>query len=376
MASSEQNPGTVGGQADEISSISRDPAAQQVSEPGQANNANDAEPAPPLPQRPTPSHLQTLPQPFYNQHQQPYVPYPGQLNPQFTYATPVRPLPKQSSAYIGTRLGLTALSSVWGIIIIALTSILLSQGGSVANVSLYAYAIVVASILWNTAELITYCVRLRKEVQRGIHPGAHVGLHLIFWLAGAFAILLTVTVYSQASYSLQSCEEGGYDSDYRYYGYSYCSEYQPYDYFRWNVLPVLRATLAIFALWLINHFVLFVLACIDTHKRNVLKPAAFVVPVPALNAPPPPQGVYYPPQAAGAQPIQPMQYYPYPVAVQPQPQPQPAGAAVVSNEKQVAPAGQNIAGFYAPPAPPPPPPVSQDIAGFYGPSAGPSTQAP
>ncbi|KAI0458680.1 hypothetical protein F5B21DRAFT_459046 [Xylaria acuta] len=345
MATSEQNLPTTGEHGGEASNTSGDPTTQRESGLGQADNVDEA---PPLPQRPSTTHPQVLPQPFFSGQQHVYAPYTaGQPNQQFAYVNPVRPLPKQSQAYIATRLGLTALSSVWGIIIIALTSVLLSDGGSAANVSFYSYAIVVASIIWNTAELITYCVRLRKEVQRGIHPGAHVGLHLIFWLAGIFAILLTVSVYLSVTYEIRYCEHRDDDDDSYYYGYSYCSQYEPLDYWKWNVLPVLRALLAIFSLWLINHFVLFVLACIDTHKRNSMKPAAFVIPANAV----PTQSMYYS-QQAGVQPMQPLQFYPYPVMM---PQPQPAHLAgaesrtPVSNEKQPAQVHQNIAGFYAPP---------------------------
>ncbi|KAI1160109.1 hypothetical protein F5B18DRAFT_540978 [Nemania serpens] len=325
-------------------STSRDPATQQASELHEVGNTHEA---PPLPQRPTSIRNQVLPQPFHGQQQPIYVPYGAQPNQHFTYVTPVRPLPKQSSAYIATRLGLTALASVWGIIIIALTSILLSQGGVVASVSLYAYAIVVASIIWNTAELITYCVRLRKQAQRGIHPGAHVGLHLVFWLVGVFALILSVSLYVATEYDIQGCEDRSNDNSLvdPYYRYSFCNDYEPIDYYKWNVLPTFRAFLAIFALWWINHFVLFVLACIDTHKRNTLKPTAFVVPVAGQNTGPV-QGVYYP-QPGGAQP---MQYYPYPVMMQPQPT-QSAGAqsqAPVTNEKQPAQTYQPLSGFYAP----------------------------
>ncbi|KAI0525969.1 hypothetical protein F5B22DRAFT_642127 [Xylaria bambusicola] len=310
------------------------------------------EPAPPLPQRPAPSNAQPLPPSFQNQTQPAYVPFTGQPTQQLPYATPVRPLPHQSSAYLATRLGLIVFSSIWGIIIIALTSILLSEGTAAASVSVYAYAIVVISIIWNTAELITYCVRLRKEVQRGIHPGAHVGLHLLFWLAGIFATLVSIPLYLVVASEVDRCANGK-DEHYYYYSHSYCDEYQPYDYYQGNVLPTFRAFVAIFVLWTINHFVLFVLACIETHKRNSMRPAAFIMPVQAPTAAPV-QGMYYP-QAAGMQP-QPMQYYPYPVVMQHPSQPQPvhlSGAesrTQAMNEKQPAQPYQNLTGFYAPAA--------------------------
>ncbi|KAI0432580.1 hypothetical protein F5Y09DRAFT_135985 [Xylaria sp. FL1042] len=319
----------------------------------------DQSPPPPLPQRPTSTHPQPLPQPFYGQNQPVYVPYTAQPNQQFAYGAPVRPLPHLSSPYLTTRIGLTVLSSIWGIIIIALTSVLLSEGGGAGGVSFYAYIIVVVSIIWNTAELITFCVRLRKQVQRGIHPGAHVGLHLLFWLAGVFATVLTVALYLGVASNVRYCERGDDDSEYDYYSSSYCEEYEPYDYYKSNVLPVFRAAIAIFVLWAINHFVLFVLACIETHKRNSLRPTAIVVPA-HLNTVPT-QGMRYPPPA-GTQPMQPMQYYPYPIMMQPQPaHTSGAGSRTqITNEKQPAQSYQNIAGFYAPTSGPSAGPLSNN----------------
>ncbi|KAJ2987566.1 hypothetical protein NUW58_g4434 [Xylaria curta] len=330
MTTPEQNLPTAGGQTHEASNTSDGSSTQQAVRLSQASNANEA---PPLPQRTSTQPQTVLPQPF-SSHQPLYVPYAGQPNQQPAYMMPARPLPKQSSAYIATRLGLTVLSSIWGIIIIALTSILLSSGGNAAAVSLYAYAVVIVSILWNTAELITYCVRLRKEVQRGIHPGAHVGLHLIFWLAGVLSTLLSVTVYVGVARSVQNCERG---DSYAHRTYSYCDYYEPISYYKWNILPVLRALIAIFALWTVNHFVLFVLACIETQKRNLLKPTGYVVPLSAV----PTQGMYYYPQPAGTQSMPPVLMQPQPAhlaAVEPR--------NMVSNEKQTT-QPQNLAGFYA-----------------------------
>ncbi|KAI3332035.1 hypothetical protein HD806DRAFT_178465 [Xylariaceae sp. AK1471] len=323
-----------------MANTSRGTATQPAGELDQVEETT----GPPLPQRP--AHTQPLPQPFHGQHQQmPYAQHPALPNQQqLIYATPMRPLPKQSQAYIATKLGLTALSSVWGIIIIALTSILLSEGGYVGYVALYSYAIVVASIIWNTSELITYCARLRKDIQRGIHPGAHVALHLIFWLAGILAILLTVSIYLETDYDVRRCEEDNGDYD-LYSDYYNCGDVGPTWYYKGTILPVLRAHLAIFVLWLINHFVLFVFACIDTHKRNVLKAAAFIMPIPAGSKVAPGQGMYYPQQPG----MQPMQYYPYPVMMQPQAPGAPgAGPQSVSNENQPSQPSQNFTGFYAP----------------------------
>ncbi|KAI1825990.1 hypothetical protein F4861DRAFT_146114 [Xylaria intraflava] len=248
-------------------------------------------------------------QPFHAQNQPMYITYPGQPNTQFAYVTPARPLPNLSSTYIATRLGLIGLCLVWNIIIIALTSVLLSGAGDVWAVSLYSYAIAAASIIWNTAELITYGVRLRGKIQRGIHPGAHVGLHLIFWLVGIFAILITAADYAELTSAVQVCMDLVNKHPDRSDWY-YCDQYEPYDNLVSKVFPLLRAFLAIFSLWEINHFVLFVLGCIETYKRNSLKPLAFVMNVAPPNAS----------QQAGMKPVQSMtQPYPQPILVQPQP---------------------------------------------------------
>ncbi|KAI1180698.1 hypothetical protein F4777DRAFT_259145 [Nemania sp. FL0916] len=354
MAMSSRNPPPSEERRDEGSSTHHDAAAPRASE---SNGA----PAPALPPRQMHGQSQPHPQPFYGQPQPMYM-YAAPPNQQFAYGSPVRPVPRQSTGYIATRLGLTALSSVWGIIIIALASVLVGSTSEAAYVSWYSYAIAVASILWNSAELITYCARVRSGVQRGIHPGAHVGLNLIFWLIGAFAVLLTVEVYRSIENEVERCSNRNknvFDTP-DWYDY-YCDDDTSMDEYQQTIIPVLRALIAVFSFWVLNHLVLFVLACIDTHKRNILKPAAYVLPKLAV----PPHPPYYPQAPDGAQ--QPMQYYPYPVMMQPPPV-HVGGVesrAPVSNDKQPAQAQHNFAGFYAPAAPGPAAP---------GPSApGPST---
>ncbi|KAI0971323.1 hypothetical protein F4678DRAFT_80565 [Xylaria arbuscula] len=345
MTTSGQEPSTKGHEGSHEGEVSTDTVRGSATSPVAST---DEPPAPPLPQRPTSTHPQSLPQPlpqpFYSHNQPVYVPFTGQPDQPFPYATPVRPLPHQSSAYLATRIGLTVLSSVWGIIILALTSLLLYNDGPSSVVSLYAYVIVAISILWNTAELITYCVRLRKQVQRGIHPGAHVALHLLFWLAGVLASVANIALYVVLQSLLGECKNSDSNDDDSYSYYNDCSEFEPLDYYKSDVIPTFRALVAIFILWTINHFVLFVLACIETHKRNAMRPAALV-----MRNKGPVQGVSYLPQA-GTQPMQPVQYYPYPIMVQPQPAHVTGDGPPTqpSNEKQPAQPYQNVAGFYAP----------------------------
>ena len=44
----------------------------------------------------------------------------------------------------------------------------------------FALPVYLSAGIWDTAELITVCVRRRAK--RGIHPGAHVGVELCIWL--------------------------------------------------------------------------------------------------------------------------------------------------------------------------------------------------
>lgn len=88
------------------------------------------------------------------------------------------------------------------------------------------------AIIWDTAELITICARGGR---RGIHPGAHVGLHLIFWLCFAAAVGLQGTyIYFR-------------DVD-DYYYYSYSSRRQSF--FRTKVVPMQNTITAFTALLL------------------------------------------------------------------------------------------------------------------------------
>ncbi len=66
--------------------------------------------------------------------------------------------------------------------------------------------------IWQTAEFITLCARRN----RGIHPGAHVGLHLVIWLGSAIdGGFLTTFMIGQSV-----CDDG-----YDYYCQNYNSNY-------------------------------------------------------------------------------------------------------------------------------------------------------
>ncbi|KAI1409318.1 hypothetical protein F5Y13DRAFT_170160 [Hypoxylon sp. FL1857] len=300
-----------------------------------------------------------------SQYPLPYAPYQP-----YAYPQAVRILPQYSKSWTLSKLILTIFLIILAIVILALSCAFLGEGGDAEWSAAYALPITILSILWNAAELITYAVRSRKDVKRGIHPGAHVGLHLCFWLACVFAVLITVSMSLSVQVILEDCAE---EANSRYSYYSYCDDYgynNP-SYMNNTYLPMIRAMTALFCLMTIDHFILFVVACIDTHKRNLLKPAGIVMPAA------PPAGMYYPPPppAPGAAP------YPYAMPVPPQqahfaPPPNVPGAVEQKTQPNAGAQNyQNLAGFYAPAPPQTSQPPTRSAGSPSNEKAVPSTSA-
>ncbi|KAI0478523.1 hypothetical protein GGR56DRAFT_326221 [Xylariaceae sp. FL0804] len=352
---------------------------------GHRNPAEGAQP--PLPTGPTGAaaadEKTTQPpqqQPNNNYYYAPYPYHPQPPPPGASAYTPARPLPQQTRSWLALRLGLTVFSSVVGLVAIGLSCGFLGPdgidgGGEAAITPAYVGAIAGLAVLWNAAELITYCVRSRRsgrgsvdkvgKVQRGIHPGAHVGLHLCIWLLYALTVLATATLVVSAESIARACAKmssssdssssssssgysDGYSDDYgygNYYDDSYCDDIHLTGSSSSAYVSMLQALEAMLCLATLCHFVLFVLACIDTHRRNVLRPTGMVfsapAPYPGPHQPPPP-----PPGMA------PMPYYPY---AMPMGAPPPQGHFAPAQQQQgggtqPAQPHQSLAGFYAPQA--------------------------
>ncbi|KAI1106970.1 hypothetical protein F4804DRAFT_329717 [Jackrogersella minutella] len=332
---------------DEISPVDSTMAVDRENIPAPATSSHprgSTNESAPLPmgdstvQPPSAARQQPAQQP-YPQQQLPYTPYPYPPQP-YAYPQPLRLVPQYSKPWMTSKLILATLLIIVAVVILALACVFVSTNGDAQWTAAYALPITIASILWNGAELITFAVRTRKNVKRGIHPGAHVGLHLCFWIVCVFAVLLAIVECISIASSVRECAE---EANSRYSYYSYCDDYgdDNASYMNGTYLPMLRAVAALFCVMTLAHFVLFVFACIDTHKRNMLKPAGMVVP---------PQGsMYYPPPPppAGAS------YYPYPIPMAPgqahfATSPNAPG---VTEQKTMNPAVQNyqnLAGFYAP----------------------------
>ncbi|KAK2061978.1 hypothetical protein LY76DRAFT_337619 [Colletotrichum caudatum] len=130
---------------------------------------------------------------------------------------------------------------VFSIIVIAITlHMLVTIGYSSPYLLLFSGIPGVVAIIWDVSELITICARGGRK---GIHPGAHVGLHLIFCLAFTTAIV---------------CEA--------LFSYS----------FDWPFARQEHVALAFTCLLLLDHFILFVRACIETSQRNAGAPVYVV----------------------------------------------------------------------------------------------------
>lgn len=202
-------------------------------------------------------------------------------------------------------------------------------------------------LVWQIAEFITLCA----HPDRGIHPGAHVGMQLILWLGAAIC-----GGFLAAFAALQEA----YGSYYR------SSRYRPSraDYELWQRLETSLAVFMIVLLYVstrcpvqrgkfttnlcsrsVLHFIYFVRACIECHRRNTMKPTI-------MMAAPPPQP-YYPINNMGQVPPQqalyPVQYNPHTSMMSHQPSNPHMSMAPVPAPQQTA-RDSSAFGYYAPPA--------------------------
>jgi len=105
---------------------------------------------------------------------------------------------------------------VFGAFIITSDIIIFGVGGGLASAYydwngllyiLIVFPVAFVSLCWQISEFITLCVHRN----RGIHPGAHVGMHLVLWLgfAGTAGVMTTLAVYDQSDF-----DSGYYDDFY------------------------------------------------------------------------------------------------------------------------------------------------------------------
>ncbi|KFY05428.1 hypothetical protein V491_09138, partial [Pseudogymnoascus sp. VKM F-3775] len=138
-----------------------------------------------------------------------------------------------------TKLSLRCISS---------TVCLIAIGFSAATHFIEIILLAPASIIlvWNTTEGIALIVR--RRVYKGILPGVCVGVDLLLWLAlGVCAAITGPTV----------------GLPYHYYTGSY---YYSYDYYSFSTYRIIAVALSILATLL--QISLFIIACVETHRRR------------------------------------------------------------------------------------------------------------
>ncbi|ROV97988.1 hypothetical protein VMCG_07045 [Cytospora schulzeri] len=125
-------------------------------------------------------------------------------------------------------------------------------------------ATAVISILWQGAEFITIAAR---KTRRPIHPGAHVGVHLVLWV---LCIIVVPTLSLELVYTMDDYSIEGDCADYSSsYAYEYCSYYTfPSQATASKYFQLMEAVTAFSVLMLISHFTLFVMACVETDRRR------------------------------------------------------------------------------------------------------------
>ena len=114
---------------------------------------------------------------------------------------------------------------------------------------------------WNIANIVR-----RYTSSTPIHPGANVGMDLVAWL-GFLACSIVVYLLAVAGFAAVyiTTESDSYNYYYGYYTASYDTVYDS-QMKTWAICAVIAAIIG--TKLLIEEFILFVFACIDTHNRN------------------------------------------------------------------------------------------------------------
>ncbi|ORY58495.1 uncharacterized protein BCR38DRAFT_447478 [Pseudomassariella vexata] len=253
-----------------------------------AQNLAVTAPAPSQPQAQTEA-TQTTPTLSQAQVGQPQVPYQPYYYPAQPYNT-ARLIPFNKTWH-RTKLIATSASIIFCVIILSLSlsTSLSSNYQSFFFSALWSGPFVILTGLWDASELITICAR-RKTANRGIHPGAHVGVDLCVWLAGVMCVIMQTTAYYDADFHYYSCDENTALLASRY-------------------LPIAKTILAFLGMLTLLHFGIFVRACVETNTRNRARGTVINGPVSYAQVPVP---VYYPAPAPGVLGGQ----YQYPVVPQ------------------------------------------------------------
>ncbi|KAJ1333445.1 hypothetical protein MN608_03435 [Microdochium nivale] len=272
---------------------------------------------PQTPSRPVAAHQSAadpLPAPC-NRHQHPTQAFPAQGLPD----SAVNQLPPHSRAWAYAKLTMNFLVFVAALVVLSITCSFITDSVEITIfLALVVLPVAVAAMAWSLAEIITFTVRnggikIGRSFKSGIHPGAHVGLNLVLWMAWTLPVAITAVSASEIEDQYYRClrKSQGSTSN-SSYGYSSCSRSETAEFLENgdrvinSDIPRLKVMLVFCALALALQFALFVGACIDTDKRNKVRQRVVYVqaPMPVMMMPPyggwpqqpphpPPQGMMY-----------------------------------------------------------------------------------
>ncbi|KAI1396807.1 hypothetical protein F4819DRAFT_491139 [Hypoxylon fuscum] len=175
------------------------------------------------------------------------------------------------------------------------------EGG--AGIGVLTVPIAGATAAWTLAELFTLCARRRSAPGRGIHPGAHVGVQLVLFLAQILALFYSCMLWRSVQRSVAPCNTWARDPDDpdwvshnatavdaagdRYASVSsfWCPESYRDLVNNSGYRSAVQTLIAFCALLWAIHFSLFVRACVETQRRNSEAPVLVVYPQPMWPAP-------------------------------------------------------------------------------------------
>ncbi|KAG6010167.1 hypothetical protein E4U21_007644 [Claviceps maximensis] len=289
-------------------------ASENVSQTGQ----RPQEQLPSASPSPHARHAQPLQQQQQQQqHGQPYLPYQNTTPQQIlmpmpyqnntpgavTYLTVPHPYqrPTESKSSKMSKYFLHGLILAMSVIGVGFAFSLLATGMNADRFSDYDYfnyyipslsagPVFILAFLWSMTEIIVRCSRKWKA---GIHPGAHVGVCLCLWMSavivGALLSLYISSPYIYSDCGVGTSSSGSSRTSYRHRECQLAAS------------PLFVGVAVLTLLVACVEFVIFVLACVDTHLRKKWRRNLVIAPTPYWA--PPPQGYYV---AAGQQ-LQPHQ---------------------------------------------------------------------
>lgn len=126
-----------------------------------------------------------------HQHQQPLA----HEKPNLVAAAPV------SRGWYIAKITLGSISLVLSIALVAFSGVTWSALNGLLTELAWTAPATVLAICWQTAEFVTLCARRRTPagafLRRGIHPGAHIAVHLLCWIG--FTAIFIVNAYNVAT---------------------------------------------------------------------------------------------------------------------------------------------------------------------------------